>query len=280
LLLLSPRGLAPARAADQPAPAPAPAPAAAPAETEAKQVTIQHADHLRKEGAMYHLTGSVVLLQGDVTMTMDQCDYDDSKNTAVATGHLKIVDPESTVTGDKLQADFTKKLAQIIGNVTIVTQRKKTAPATEPETAPEKTAEKPAAGEKQPSTTSQYREKKTTITCPQIDYYYAADKKQATVTGPVKAVQEDKTVTADKAYYDGVKDVVTLDGNVTVTTDKGDEFRCPEATISLKDDWVEAPNVNGVVTQPEKSSGEAPPATPSAAPAPAAPPPAAAPAKP
>lgn len=245
VLLSAPRALTPARAADPPAAAP---------EKKPKTYTVKSGPlHYDASKKLYHFTSSseteVVFTQDKVTMSMDQCDYDDDHQTAVGSGHLKIVDPESTITGDLLKVNFDTKFAQIIGNVTIVTQKKK----------PEGTAEQPAEGEKKPTTVSEYREKKTTITCPQIDYYYADDKKQATVTGPVKAVQEDKTVTSDKAYYDGVKDEVKLDGNVIVTMEKGNEFHCPEATIHLKDDSFEAPNITGVVIQEEEKPKEAPP---------------------
>ena len=272
LFLLAPRALAPARAADQPAAPPAPA-----AEKKPKTYKLD-AGHLAYDSASktYHLTSSkektVIFTQEEVTMTMDQCDYDDAHQTAVGSGHLKITDPESTITGDKLQVDFNKKFAQIIGNVMIVTQKKRA------ETGAEKPADntKPA-GEKQGTNLSEYREKKTTITCPQIDYYYADDMKQAAITGPVKAVQEDKTVVSDKASYDGVKDTCVLDGNVTVTTDKGDQFHCPTATISLKDNSFEAPDITGwVIQREEKPAGPTPPA-PAPSPSPGPKPPAAGP---
>jgi lipopolysaccharide assembly outer membrane protein LptD (OstA) len=261
LLLAAPRGPAPARAADQPAPTPKPEGSAAQPEKKAKKVQIKHADKLYYDAGqkVYHLTGNIVMVQEDVTMTMDQCDYDDKNNSAVATGHLRVVDPESTLTGDSLKVAFDPKFAQIIGNVTIVTQKKKkeeskaTQPATEGAAPP---AAQPAEGDKKGL--SQYREKKTTITCPQIDYYYADDKKQAVVYGPLKAVQEDKTVYADKAFYDGVKDEVTLEGNVRILTEGGSEFRCPSATISLKDDWIQAVNVEGVAVEEKKPEEKKP----------------------
>lgn len=221
-------------------------PPGAPAQKQASRVQIKRADRLRKEGSIYRLTGNIILVQDDVTMTMDQCDYNDADNTAVASGHLKIVDPEATLTGDSVEADFDQKLARVKGNVTIVTQRKK--------------KEESTAGAGGSRSISEYREKKTTITCPQIDYYYADDKKQATVFGPVKAVQEDKTVYADKALYDGLKEEVVLDGNVRLLLENGSEFRCPQATISLNDDWIEARDIEGVAV--EESKPEPPPAPP------------------
>ncbi len=247
LLLAAPRAFLPARAADPPA---EPSGSAAQSEKEPKKVQIKWADHLRKEGSIYHLSGNIVLVQDDVTMTMDKCDYNDAENTAVASGHLKIVDPESTLTGDSVQADFDQKLAQVIGNVTIVTQRKQ-------KEAEEETT--PTEDEKSGSV-SEYREKKTTITCPKIDYYYADDKKQAMVYGPLKAVQEDKTVYADQADYDGIEEQVILKGNVRLVMESGSEFRCPKATISLNDDWVEAQDIQGVSVEEQEPPETEPPA--------------------
>lgn len=225
----------------------APAVAAAP-EKKPTKVQIKHADQLYYDAAtkIYHLTGNVAMTHEDTTLYADQCDYDDAHNTARCTGHLKIQDTESTLTGDLVTADFTPKLIQLTGNVTIVTQKK------------------PTEGEGSSDESqglAEYRQKQTTITCPQIDYYYAEDKKQATVAGPLKGVQEDKTVYADGAFYDGVNDLVTLEGNVRVVTESGSEFRCPKATISLKDDWIKAENVEGVaVTEEETTTPETTPA--------------------
>jgi len=236
--------LAPAAPATAPAtPAPAAQPAAATAQSEApkaKKVQVKHADKLSYDSAakVYHLTGNVLLTQEDMSLYADNCDYDDKGQTAVATGHLKITDPDLTLTGDRVKADFNAKLAQIVGNVTIVTQKKKT--------------------EENGKPVSEYRQKLTTITCPQIDYYYADDKKQAAIAGPLKAVQEDKTLWADKADYDGVKDTVVLTGNIRVKTDAGSEFRCPSATISLKDDTLEAVDITGVAVEEQKPAAVAP----------------------
>jgi lipopolysaccharide assembly outer membrane protein LptD (OstA) len=165
----------------------------------------------------------------------------------MATGHLRITDPDSTITGDQGQANFNQKLAHIVGNVTIITQRKK---PDHPE----------ATG-----SVAEAREKKTTITCPQVDYLYADDKKQATVTGPVKAVQDDKTVYADAASYDGVADTATLTGNVRLVMASGSEFRTPTVTISLKDDSLTADGgITGVAVEEEKPAPPPPPATPPA----------------
>ena len=229
------QGAAAPAAPATPAAAAQPAPPAAPVH---KKVTVKWADHLSKTGNLWHLTGHVVMIQEDMTLYSDQCDFDDKANTAVATGHLKLTDPDSTLTGDRIQANFDQKLAQFVGNVTIVTQKKKT--------------------EENGKPVSEYRQKKTTITCPQIDYYYADDKKQATIAGPVKAVQEDKTLWADKADYDGIKDTVTLTGNIRVQTDAGSEFHCPSATISLKDDTLEAVDLTGVAVEEQKPAAAAP----------------------
>lgn len=216
-------------------------PPAAPAPTKADKVTVKHADKLSYDSTakLFRLTGHVVMVHNDMTLSADKCDYDDKGNTAVASGNLTITDPESTLTGDQVKADFTQKLTQVIGHVTIVTQKKKEEGAAE-------------------GTLTEYRQKKTTITCPQIDYFYAEDKKQATVAGPLQAVQEDKTLWADRALYDGLKDQVTLEGNIRILMESGSEFRCPRVVISLKDDSFEAEDLTGVAVEEKK---EEPPAS-------------------
>jgi len=263
LLLLAPRVLAPARAQTPSAPALSPAAPATPAK-KAKTYHVK-AGHVEYDGAkkVYHFTttpaGNVVFTQEDVTMSMDQCEYDDDHQTGTGGGHLKLTDPESTITGDRLDVNFDQKLAHIIGNVTIVTQKKK-----------KEEAAKPAAGE-QKEGMAEYREKKTTITCTQIDYYYADDKKQATVVGPVKAVQDDKTVTSEKAFYDGVKDEVTLDGNVHLSMENGSQFGSPKLYISLKDNSFHGEDLQGIAVEEEKPKPATPPAGGETKPAPSAP---------
>ena len=136
-------------------------------------------------------------------------------------------------------------------------------------------AEKKPKDSKEPEHFEDYWEKKSTITCERLEYYYGDDVKKMIATPRVKAVQEDKTAWADTAVYEDIPRLLTLTGNVVVTTDKGDEMRCAKAVIWVDEDRMEAQGVTGMTLRKDKKKEEPKeqPA-PAPAPAPATPPPA------
>jgi len=279
-----------ANAKAKPAPT---APAAKKADDD--RVIIEHVDNLRYEPTTktYFLRGNVVFANRDLKLYCDQADYDSDADTAVARGHLRVTSPDSVITGDLIEADFGKELTVITGHVTIIAQKKgnKAAGGT-PETSLEKPGKNGASGngagsnqpagetaavaakpKGEPEHLEDYWKKKTTITCERVEYYYADDVKKMIATPRVKAVQEDKTVWADTAVYEDIPRVITLTGNVVLTTDKGDEIHCAKAVISVDEDWIKAEGMSGVTLRKKKAEGgpapaPSPPAQP-AAPAPA-----------
>jgi len=209
---------------------------------------IESADLLRYDPAegMYYLTGNVVFSHRDIKLYCDEAVYDYDENSAVAKGNPRVESEDTTITGTVIEADFDDEVATIADDVTIVTQRKR------------EKGEQPAEGAdgEEPRHLEDYWEKKTTITCQKIVYEYAEDVKRGTATGRIKAVQEDKTCYADQAVYEELKDIITLTGDVRVLTDKGDEFRCPKAVISVEEDWIRAEQVTGVgKRRPEENGG-------------------------
>lgn len=226
---------------------------------------IEWADDLRydPDEAVYYLSGNVVFSHQDITLHCDEAVYDYDDNSAVATGNPRVVNPETTITGTVIEADFDDEVATITQDVTVVTQRKQEdadAEGQDEQQAADEAGEEAAADsgqeaageaagdedDEEPRELEDYWEKKTTITCERIVYEYAEDVKRVTATGRVKAVQEDKTVYADTAVYEELKDLITLTGNVRVLTEHGDEFRCPRAVISVEENWVRAEQVTGV----------------------------------
>jgi lipopolysaccharide assembly outer membrane protein LptD (OstA) len=209
------------------------------------------ADDLRREGDIYYLERRerpVVLAHKDIKLYCDKAVYNREQDTAHAEGNPKVQDPNTTITGDYIDADFGKEIAVISENVTVVTQRKKEKAETE-----EAGEEEAAADEdEEPKRLKDYWEKKTVITCDKIEYQYNEDVKIATATSRVKAVQEDKTAYADKAVYEELKDIITLTGDVRVTTDKGDEFRSPHVVISVEEDWIQAKDAVGLTIRRDK----------------------------
>lgn len=284
---------APPKATAKPRVAAQPAPAEKPAEgKDDDRLIIEHADNFRydPDTKIYHMTGNVVFANKDMKLYCDQADYNEEADTARAWGHLRAVDPNSVITGDLLEADFNQDLAIITGSVTVVTQKKnkvgekpqpaleKPAPAgatlatNKPHAAPEQAAPSKNDQNKEPETFDEYWENKTTITCERLEYYFADDVKRMIATPRVKAVQEDKTVWADRAVHEDLLDLLTLTGNVVLTKTNGDEMRCNKAVISTEEDWIQAEGMSGVTLRKKKDGTADKPAEP--APAPAASPPA------
>ena len=263
-----------------------PADADEPAEEEEDVVHIEHADYLEWDASekMAHLSGSVVFAHEDVKLYCDEAWYNDGDETARAIGHLKVVAPDTTIVGDLITADFDKEKMVITGNVLMVAQKKKKKSVEKPESQEQPvsaaessdSAEAEAAPEEEskeaeePEKLKDYWEKKTTITCQKVVYYYADDVKKALLYGPMKAVQEDKTAWADEGIYQDLEDTLTLTGNVRIVTDEGDELRCPRAVIAIEEDWIKAEDISGIWLRrkKEEKKEESPPAPATETPAP------------
>ena len=267
----------------------------------ADKMIIEHAGFLHGDPNthVYHLTSDASQVQfanKDTHLFCDEADYHDDTDTAQARGHLKVTSPDAVITGDLIDADFGKDLVVITGNVTIVTQkhRNKTQKSETPVSLEKSKPAQPAAGlankpandatvstiapkpkGKEENDAESYKEKKTTITCERVEYYYAEGVKRMVATPRVKAVQEDKTVLADQAVYEDLARLVTLTGNVVLNTEKGDEMHCTKAVISVDDNWVQAEHLTGVTLHKSKNdqgkSNKPAPTTPTP-PAQAAPP--------
>lgn len=272
------------------------APQAAAADTqnpENDRVTIEHADNFRYDPntKTYHVTGNVVFVNKDMRLHCDQADYHEDTDTAKATGHLRVTSPDSVITGDLIDADFGKKLAVVTGNVRVITQKKQnekdggtpaagldksdkstatlaTDAANGPAAPPAASADKgKGKGDKDPEHVEDYWQRKTTITCERLEYYYEDDVKKMIATPRVKAVQEDKIVWADQAIYEDIPRLITLIGNVVLNTEKGDEMQCAKAVISVDDDWVRAENMKGMTLRKSKNEPAKPVAKPATKPA-------------
>jgi lipopolysaccharide assembly outer membrane protein LptD (OstA) len=271
-------------------------PAAAKAEKKDERVVIEWVDVLNQEGDVYHLRGNVVFAREDMKVYCDEADYDEKADTAKARGNLRITDPNSVITGDLIDVDFNKEFALVTGSVTIVTQKN----GQKPEVSLEKPGKDGATGkgnganpplpgaaavvadkpkdDQAPKHVEDYWEKKSTITCERLEYYYADDVKKMVATPRVKAVQEDKTAWADTAVYEDIPRLITLTGNVVLTTEKGDEMRCAKAVIWVDEDRIEAQGASGVTLRKKKGEEpKNPPAPPKPAEQPTTPAPATAP---
>lgn len=212
-------------------------------EKKSNVVRIEHADRARydsKRGLVY-LFGNVQFQdEKDVKLFCAEATYNKTDDTAACAGSLKVVDPDNTITGEMMNADFGAEIVDIQGTVKIVTTR-----------GPK---EKTENGEKK---------RTTTIYCDKVNYVYTEGKRHAIATGNLRAVQEDKTATADKAEYDIERDLITLSGPIRITWENGDWCECTKATISVGDEAVEdMEGFRGIFSREKKTEAETKPATP------------------
>ena len=264
---------------DVKADAPEAAPPAANGAEERKEadepVHIEHADLMSydPEKNLYFLSGSVHFRHKDTHLYCDEAQYNEDEDTARATGNLKLVQPETTVTGDLITADFGEEVADITGNVRLMTQKKKEEPPPEGEAAP-KAEEQPANGngEKQ-DRWEEHKQKLTTVTCEQIRYWY--EEKRAIATGNVVAEQEDKKVYGDEAEYVEKEDLLTLKGNpVKAIMENGNQFTTPWIKVEVEGERFWTGGFTGTFRKEKKEEEKpaegqpAPPAEPPAAPPP------------
>lgn len=194
---------------------------------------------------IYDLRGDVWFKSEDTTLTTDYATYNKATKIASSPGPLKVVDTLNTVTGNTGTAFYNTKDIKLRGNVVIVA-RPRDADLTAPEGSPRRQFDAPA-----------------TITCETVDYNWGT--RVAFLTGGLKVVQKNRTVTADKATYDGRLERVTLEGNVYYTTTQGDKARFTKAIINMKkgEEDFHGENASGEFTTDEL---EDTPATPPAAP--------------
>ncbi|MBM3501238.1 MAG: hypothetical protein FJX74_21515 [Armatimonadetes bacterium] len=198
-------------------------------------VHIEHADLMSYDPGknLYFLSGNVHFRHKDTHLYCDNAEYSEDEDTARATGNLKLTQPETTVTGDLITADFDEEVADIIGNVRLVTQKKKQEAPAEGEAAP-KADERPAdEGEEKEGRWEEHKQKLTTVTCRQIRYWY--EEERALATGNVVAEQEDKKVYGDEAEYVEKDDLLTIKGNpVQAIMENGNQFTSPWIKVEVE----------------------------------------------
>ncbi|MGD8240844.1 MAG: LptA/OstA family protein, partial [Armatimonadota bacterium] len=156
-------------------------------------IEVVHADHAtveqfdERDESRFLLEGNVHLRQEDVNLFADVVTMDQGKETAEATGNLRVVDPENVIVGDFLAADFDEGRITLTGNVRLVHEETEAedegdaADANEGEDPPAQDGDEPDADGGEPK-------KKTVVICDRLHYYY--DDKRAICVGNVVAQQE------------------------------------------------------------------------------------------
>jgi lipopolysaccharide assembly outer membrane protein LptD (OstA) len=178
----------------------------------------------KKGSRTYDVTGDVIVHYQDVVMTADKAIYTEKDKTVIATGNVKIVDPENEITGQKGIAYLNQRLCVIEGNVKLITKPKQQSKA-----------------KKEISQLDELKSEPVVMTCGKIEYLYR--KKIVTADGDVKVVQKDKTFTTNKAVYDVNQELLTLPNGVDAIDEEGQTFTSKGLVkVFLKEgsEWIQA----------------------------------------
>jgi lipopolysaccharide export system protein LptA len=140
-----------------------------------------------------------------------------NENTGVATspGKLKVDEPDNTLTGNTGTAYYKTRDVKIRDSVVIEIR-----PRAKDRSAPKG------------STRSNFKEP-VVINCQKVDYNWRT--KIAEMTGNLIFKQKERTVTADRAVYNGKTETLTLFGNVEYKSVKGDKGYGDKAVAVLRD---------------------------------------------
>lgn len=166
-------------------------------------------------GAVSTISGDVVFTYEDTTLNTDAATYNHKTQVATSPGKLQIDDAQNTITGSKGVAFYKRKVAVITGNVRIIAR-----PRPQDLNAPEGSLRR------------EFRDP-VTITCDRVEYNWRT--RVATATGNLTLRQKERTITADRAVYEGREERVTLTDNVRGVTIQGDEIRGKKAIVILKE---------------------------------------------
>ena len=175
---------------------PSPASGASPSETDEVSYESGPARYLDTQ-KVWQMTGGVKFSQNDTHLDTNAAlvnlDKDMNAVSARSLSPVHMYDPDNDLTGDRGTIDFTRHLATLRDHITLIAR-----PSTKPSSGSIKSQQKSPA----------------TLTCALMTYDYR--KKQGAIPGPLIVHEQDRTLTADSATYDGVGKTVTLIGNVHV----------------------------------------------------------------
>jgi lipopolysaccharide export system protein LptA len=217
----------------------------------------------------------------DTVITGQKAQYNEKQNRLLAEGELVLDDPKHHVVGDKADVDNSKrKLAIITGNVIITIKPKAEQSASPPEgTVPTAPVTPPAEAVKndEKENASSVRGKGVKIFCDRVESQYDRRKKYVKIFGKtVKFTQKftnkdgkevERTVIAEHAEYDGIKDELVLFAPVKATDTEGQVMNFSgKVRVGTKEgeEWLESKEKStGIFRVPdeddEEENGKTPP---------------------
>ncbi len=182
----------------------------------------------------------------DTILRTDMAAFNEKTQVATSPGRVQIDDAQNTIVGNKGVAYYGKARAVLTGNVRVLA-RPRPQNANAPEGSLRREFRDPVA-----------------ITCDRVEYRWR--RRVAVATGNLTFRQRDRTLTAEKAVYDGRAETVLLTGKVR-GFDRSDEIRSPSALIGLREgeEFLELTGgVQGKIRVDDEELEDEPAATPAA----------------
>lgn len=205
---------------------------------EIHDIVLEHADTYRydEKSTAVELAGDVVLRHEDGTLRCAKIVFNTKTKQGQANGNPTFADPRHTVSGEVLFIDFKARVAGFRGGVKVVRWPKERQSSASGSAASAGQGDS-KQGEKE-KRLAEYEKEKTVITAEEVQYYYR--EKRVVAKGKVKAEQEKRTTWADEATYTDADELLIVKGNVRLQTSEGESFQCSKATVSLRENWIEA----------------------------------------
>lgn len=218
------------------------------------------AETLRYDDKNHFLTldGNVVFTHGDTVILCPHAEFQTEKQVGHCTGGVRILQPGTTVTGNRLDAFYVERRAVLVGNVQVVTE-KGSKPGGAASGSPRPAPARVNPGGPGASTPAVARSMPTVILANEMQYFW--EKKEGDAIGNVKIRQGDKRGFSDRAHYDGNANVVRMYSNVRYERGDRDWMVAQEALLDLGTNIFTAKGGIEAEVHPSSSPSAAPSAS-------------------
>jgi lipopolysaccharide assembly outer membrane protein LptD (OstA) len=174
---------------------------------------------------LLRLIGNVRVREKDTTLYAPYVEFNTETEIGDITGGVRVEQPDTVLTSDRMKVFYKEKRAQFAGNVKASTTR-------QPSKIKSERAKEEMTGAR------------TTLTCREMEFWW--EKKEGIAKGNVKVEQRDKRAFADEGLYSEQTDLITLRGNVRLERGRNDWMNCHEAQVDMKEETFTAiGNVEG-----------------------------------
>lgn len=162
------------------------------------------------------LTGNVTVTQTgeDFILHAQSLLFSKPQNRAIATEKLRIETRDSTIRGNRIDADFNTKILNLTGNVTISTHGK---------------GDGITGNRAKTGIRAEVTSRASKLFCDRVDWDY--ETREATLTGNIRMSQGKNRGTCDRIEYDERQNVVQLIGRVRFIDEKGQVYTTPRLTL-------------------------------------------------